>query len=748
MGILNAGTESDIIYVGYLASGTTTPGTITIPYSLLNGQTQVRVVINANHDYESGDEGDANQTLTVNGEEKALTGDFADYTWDNIVVAEQPDEDAFVQGTVVPPYEDGYTVLVVALKNREDMTLETELWPANSTHFEQKSQLITYFQNNVEYVKLLTDGLRIGKKEDHTSGTVFNCDGNYNRFFFLGKGQARKKAPRIQAFIDQGGNITFGQFRVNNTYYTTVNYQDWFGEDVPFEEMFEQFSPTSVKVSDESQTTDFFDKLKEGNVYDVQHDCGSVMQAEHEFSLSGKNGTEHYAFSGLNFFVPDYRLLFWDTTYTYNSSTYNVDGRDNVPYESAATSGGQYTGEHGAYFSGIYDDYQSGYYGHDRTWYSAWSAYYAVYNKKYAPKVGIYKITLDATATQVGTSQAPDNENFLVTLTWVSSLDEMTGHPVPQIYTVYYWDPVTGERKYVVAEGITDGKTGLTTVSYLVPQHEHSYVIEYIVMGTPNDNDHPAFVAWSNRDNVVIPGWNDFVGLVLDHHESDFIISENSRDNWYRNFLAMVNEDIYNGLTISKISGYNEDDPSTPLTPMNSFNLYRYEYNNGVASGAMEKIANITFDQPSAEKVHYKVTYEPGQQIEQYNVMEGNSVAIANAYQRSVMGIPDEGWVRVKGNGDIVIWPSSYFVNIKSITVKNGNTTLTSWNASSANVTTDNANLPSSWIMSPGSKVIPYVQSTTGETVGFVEGGGYIAIPNLLNQYPNLTVEIVACNDG
>ena len=455
MGILNAGTESNIIYVGYLASGTTTPGTITIP-------------------------------ITVNGEEKALGVEFADFTWTPIV-AEQPEQGAFVQGTVVPPYEDGYTVVVVALKDRKakeegDVVtwhLEDEIYPASSTHFEQKSQLITYFKNNIEYVRLLTDGLRIGSEADHTSGTVFNCDGRLNRFFFLGKGKARKKAPRILDFINRG-TVYFARFTAENdqSYYGNIRYYDWFGEDVPFEEMFEQFSPTSTTVSDESQTTDLFDKLREGNVYDVQHDCGSVMQAEHEFSLSGKDGTEHYPFSGLNFFCPDYRLLFWPNTF----NSYTVDGRDNVPYESANTNYTTPEGSHGSYFSGVSDD-DSGY--NSATWYSAWSAYYAVYNKTHAPKVGIYRITLDATATQTGTTHNPDNLNFDVTLTWVSSLDQMSGHTVPQIYTVYLVDE-NGNRSLLEPESVKfydiDGNelTGdysnnpfvITQVVYKVPQNE------------------------------------------------------------------------------------------------------------------------------------------------------------------------------------------------------------------------------------------------------------------------------------
>ena len=63
-----------------------------------------------------------------------------------------------------------------------------------------------------------------------------------------------------------------------------------------------------------SDVTDFYDKMMEGAVYNVVHDCASVIQNKHQFSMSGKKGTEYKPLSGLNFYIPDYRLLWWRTT--------------------------------------------------------------------------------------------------------------------------------------------------------------------------------------------------------------------------------------------------------------------------------------------------------------------------------------------------------------------------------------------------------------------------------------------------
>jgi hypothetical protein len=305
----------------------------------------------------------------------------------------------------------------------------------------------------------------------------------------------------------------------------------------------------------------------------------------------------------------------------------------------------------------------------------------------------------------------------------------MTGHEVPQIYTVWYWDPITGEKKHVEAIGITDGQTGLTTITYLVEQFPYSYKLDYIVEGRPADDAHYFMVAVSNVDGVVIPGWNDFVGLQLDHHESDFVVDDMA--NWYRNFLVVVNEDVANGLTIDQITD--------PENPMNEFKLYRFEYDENDQPINSKPIATVTFSNPTPEQVDYTVTYDGINQQQQYKPEDN-----VHKYDldENHLDVPLTGIVRIKGNGDIVIWPNGYHVNFKSITVKNGNTTVASWNVA------NNNDLPSSWILSPGSVWEQYTNTSTGDKVGYIEGGGYIAIPGILGNYPNVTVEIVAYGDG
>ena len=649
---------------------TSSSGSITIPSSVTQGHDDIEVVVTAWHAFNNT----YYSTINVNNTNSQTISDYSDFAW----YFSRNAHKTYASNTYKPS-EDGYTAIAVALRDTAYLPWEPSI--AGSTGYNDPDSVINYIAKNIEFVKLLTDGLRI-KDKGGNPGTVFNADGTYNKFFFLGKGKARQKGAEVQSRINSNAWIGHA------------------GECVIFWPLFEEFSPTTAKLEGGSTVVDFFDRMNEGHVYDVVHDCAGVIQNRHEFTLAGEDKTDDYPFTGMNFFIPDYRLKYWVGTDSVLENDewayYSIDGRDmNAMYKANGTQ-----------LRPV----------------KAYYANYAQYNPDYAPKVGIYKITLSATATFVGDSENPDhepgNQNYVVTLTWVSSLNEMAGYDVEQTYTVYYWDPETGERKYVVATGITDGKTGLTTVSYLVDQKEHSYTIEYIVMGTPDDSEHPNFVAWSNRDLVVIPGWDDFVGLQLDHHESDFMVGEMA--NYYRNFLEMVNEDIYNGLTVSKIEA-----------GMNTFTLYRYE-GDVDANKTATPIATITFGTPSNGTVPYTVTY-----VNEQVLLENPKYSLGENY----LNIPLTGVVRVKGNGDIVIWPNTYHANFKSIKVYNDNTLLTSWEY------TQNS-LPSTWIVSPGSEWEVFVND--GDRVGYMEGGGYIAIPNMLNNssYTNLRVEIVAYGDG
>ena len=149
---------------------------------------------------------------------------------------------------VTPPYEEGYTILMVALNNHITTyggdTQQGGLWGGtyNSNFFTNTNDLIDYISDNIAAVQLLTDGLRVGS--GMMSGTTFNISGEYNRFFVLGKGQARQKDSWVTNYENNNNVIA--------------------GEAVPFKFMFEEFSPTSGREG--SQITDFYSKMVGGKL--------------------------------------------------------------------------------------------------------------------------------------------------------------------------------------------------------------------------------------------------------------------------------------------------------------------------------------------------------------------------------------------------------------------------------------------------------------------------------------------------
>ena len=153
-------------------------GSITIPASLTQGYDNVEVVIKATHPFDETYYG----SINVNGNNSQTIPEYDEYAWNvNRISHKTFDSNTY------KPNEEGYTAVVVALKNTP--WLPSEPGFGGSTGYNSPDSVINYIAKNIEFVKLLTDGLRI--KDGEAPGTVFNCDGTYNKFFFLGKGKAR-----------------------------------------------------------------------------------------------------------------------------------------------------------------------------------------------------------------------------------------------------------------------------------------------------------------------------------------------------------------------------------------------------------------------------------------------------------------------------------------------------------------------------------------------------------------------------
>lgn len=368
---------------------------------------------------------------------------------------------------VVAPTQEGYTLFLVSVKD-DASPISDNTSVSGNTAFTTREQLVQYIGSQIAYVQLLTDGMRVGDGVDR--GTVYNFSGTLNKFLFLSKGQSRKI--------------------VNN------------GHEVPFENMFEQFSPTDGGQG--SQTTDFYQKMSGGESYPVQHDCSSVLQNRHYFAMSGNSGTTSYFMDGLNFFIPDYRMMRGNGT---------SDPRD------MNTSG-------------------------------QWYAHYAKYNTEHQPQSMIYNINLSAAATIV------DDYKCNVTLTWQSSVDKISSNPIPQIYYVY--QVVTDEfgnttykqldvipNQPVINTGWYNNTTRQNTFTYLVDRPSSSYEVSYIVQGRP-EPDYRFKLTYSNEATAVIPGVDPLEALDLKingHYESVYDV--NGQVNKYDNYITVSNGLVY-----------------------------------------------------------------------------------------------------------------------------------------------------------------------------------------------------------
>ncbi len=346
----------------------------------------------------------------------------------------------YSKGWSVPgrkPNREGYTLLLVAVKDSWTNKLSTQF-----------SNVRDYITEAIKWVKLVPNGVHISETGDgpNNSGVIFNIDETLNRFYFISKGRYRS--------------------------YT----------EMPFLNMFELFSPTTD--AEGIETTDFYKKMLDGQIYSVVHDCGSVESAAHYFSMSGRKGTESKQVTGLVFYIGDYRFENW-----------RIDSNN-------------------------YRDKN-----HTLTW----------YNPSYAPKTLMYTIQLTATRSENRVETTDGSRKYSVTLDWTSSLDKIAPNSdLVQEYDIYI--VVNGVRQPVpIATGIT-----ANTYTYAVPQELKGYDITYQISGRPINTEFNK--AWSNTDVVSIPGYDPFERLNLSitgNYSSTY--DQAHEVNNYENLITMTN---------------------------------------------------------------------------------------------------------------------------------------------------------------------------------------------------------------
>ena len=369
------------------------------------------------------------------------------------------------------PNEEGYTTLLVKVKDS---------WKPRDGQDLSNEETLNYIAEAIESVQILTDGIYIPATEKNKNpGAVYRLSGNANRLFFMSKGRGREWDKTV-----------------------IHNY-------APFNGMFEEYSP--VAVSGGQVVENFYTKLVDGDIFKVEHDCGSVPGNEHYFCMMGAKGTKKFDVTDLIVTIPDYRLWQWD----------------------------------------------------DRDYQGRTKSKYTNYNESHAPSLGLYGIQLTATATPA------TGDEYTVDLKWTSTLNEITGNEIDQRFKVWVRAEDGGLEPLLDANGkqVEIAPGGTFQYHYNEKQGKEGREITYVVSGQPTD---ALFInykeVYSNDDKVFIPGFDPDEGLRLSigtTSTSDYDLA--TETNQYKNLITidhnLVNTHVkYDNLQAgSKLAFYRYD---------------------------------------------------------------------------------------------------------------------------------------------------------------------------------------------
>ena len=341
------------------------------------------------------------------------------------------------------PDDEGYTTLLVKIKRNPTY--------ASSASAATYDALVNGLSSDIEEVALLTQGEYYGTGDGIAkTGALYKTSGTVSSFYFISKGKARRRNNRILG-------------------------------DAPLYGLYEEYSPENHithQAADNVWVT-----LKNGEDYNVNHDCCTVIGLKHQFNMAATY--EEHSVNNMFFFIPDRRLENWSTR-----------DRDGL---------------------------------------------FTYYNPSYAPAVAMLSIPLKA----AGTQNASEKDKWDITLTWSSNLNAATGNVIPQKFNLYIVDDA-GKRT-LLKQDFADAPDaqGNYRYTYTVDKEEKGRIIRYVVEGAPLEGEFSPVT--SNRDLVEVPGLDPNQRLQLGLNvspESNYNLAEEL--NVYRNHLNVSNSaDVY-----------------------------------------------------------------------------------------------------------------------------------------------------------------------------------------------------------
>ncbi len=470
------------------------------------------------------------------------------------------------------PFREGVTLILLEMVDDFDNTNVKTTSTASTPYL----KLRDYISKSIKSAKIVTEYKRTG--EDLNAGTLFkiDCD-KMNKFYFIAKGQLRwlhnsyfanpTSSSSSQLHSEVCDDPCFIYYRYDTSYYNKfydgLSYQLFYN-------MFEEFSPVANDAS--SAKGDIYQDLVSMNSFAVEHDCMGVAYQGHQFMMYGdeSNPDDCQDVRDLMFFVPDYRMMKWDS-------------RD--PSGAAG-----------------YQKFQN-------------------YNTTYAPTLGLFVIHQNEIpeGTIVSSDLTTKTGLYKHQLSWKSNLDDFLPDDEQEYelwevvvdkfgiesYVPVYYRNEQGQYKIKVGEDQYDwvsdttghkqdlvpivlDRVNMSEFSYsdvYVDMKAGSQIKTYVIRG--RDKGHFLSLQMSNQEEIVIPGLdaNEKVRLIGATYYSRF--NPDNEKNCYSNKLEIKNTAL--GLKVADLS--------------NTLNFYRSSRAAKIENGNVVTDANgnIQYDEVNKE---------------------------------------------------------------------------------------------------------------------------------------------------
>ena len=266
------------------------------------------------------------------------------------------------------------------------------------------------------------------------------------------------------------------------------------GARYPLAGMFEEFSPHA------DNHHNVYGTLQNGDVFYGTHACPSVVYMGHDFTLNEDHSI--YNIDNMTFFIPDYRLKFWEQNTMQDRWTSDVKD---------FTKNRNFSGTQGI------------------NW----------YHPRYMPSTFEYTINLMAGDND---PQASGNDReFVNHLSWISTLDKLENNSHPQTYVLYQIiedeDGNEVERIELTSGTYNPGETH--TFDHIIAQQQYGFEINYIIKSKPTDINYDYVT--SNKVTLRIPGYDEKEDLKLVNRGYESRYDYINEKNIYANYIGIEN---------------------------------------------------------------------------------------------------------------------------------------------------------------------------------------------------------------